>query len=82
MTRASDMGANAGAREITLKVAMACDGCAGAVRRICARDPKITSVECDVEAQLVTIRGDALDVEDVRERVAKCGKATEVVGSA
>jgi len=70
-----------GAREISLRVDMVCEGCAGAVKRICARIEGVESVRVDVDSRLVVIRGDALDPDDVCARVAKCGRETRVLSA-
>jgi copper chaperone len=67
------------AREISLDVDMMCEGCARAVRRICARIDGVKSVDVDVGSKTVVIVGDGLDPDDVRARVAKCGRETRVV---
>ena len=59
------------AREISLDVDVMCEGCASAVRRICARIDGVTRVDVDVDSKTVVIVGDGLDPDDVRARVAK-----------
>ena len=65
------------AREISLDVDVMCEGCASAVRRICARIDGVTRVDVDVDSKTVVIVGDGLDPDDVRARVAKCGRCIE-----
>lgn len=67
------------AREISLDVDMMCEGCARAVRRICARIDGVKRVDVDVGSKTVVIVGEGLDPDDVRARVAKCGRETRVV---
>ena len=67
------------AQEISLDVDVMCEGCASAVRRICARIDGVTRVDVDVDSKTVVIVGDGLDPDDVRARVAKCGRETRLV---
>jgi copper chaperone len=69
------------AREISLRVDMVCEGCAGAVKRICARIEGVESADVDVNSRLVVIRGEKLDPDDVCARVAKCGRETRVLSA-
>ncbi|PSC67068.1 copper transport ATX1-like [Micractinium conductrix] len=64
--------------EVTLKVAMACEGCVGAVKRVAEKLPGVTAVDIDLAAQKVTVKGAGLDAAAVKEGVAKSGKKTEL----
>lgn len=75
----TDDGPSMSAREISLRVDMVCEGCAGAVKMICARIEGVESVRTDVDSRVVVIRGDKLDPDDVCARVAKCGRETSVL---
>jgi len=63
--------------EVTLKVAMMCNGCVGAVERVANKIEGVESVAVSLEEQKVTIKGAGLDPDAVKERIAKTGKATE-----
>ena len=68
----------------TLSVGMTCEGCAGAVKRVLAKVPGVTTVTTDVAAKLVTVEG-AAPSGDVLAAVAKwgaaAGKAVSLVGA-
>lgn len=54
-------------QEITLKVAMACSGCSGAVERVLNKTKGVESVECDLDTQLVVVVTDgSIGKEKVR----------------
>ncbi|KAI7835412.1 hypothetical protein COHA_010686 [Chlorella ohadii] len=63
--------------EVVLKVAMACEGCVGAVRRVAEKLEGVQAVDIDLPSQKVTVKGQNLDREAVKAGVAKAGKATE-----
>lgn len=52
-------------------------GCVGAVRRVAEKLPGVQSVDIDLPAQKVVVRGANLDAAAVKAGVAKSGKATE-----
>jgi len=63
---------------VSLHVDMMCEGCAGAVRRLAAKIDGVTDVDVQLEAKTVVVRGSGLRAEDVREKIAKCGRETRV----
>ena len=52
-------------------------GCVGAVKRVAEALPGVESVDIDLAAQKVVVKGPSLDPAAVKEGVAKSGKATE-----
>ena len=54
---------------------MTCDGCAAAVKRVLGRVAGVSSVETDVAAQLVVVRGTCAN-EPVLYALKKWGDAT------
>ena len=54
-------------------------GCVGAVKRVLGKAEGVQSVDVDLGAQKVTVTGSNLDAEALRDKVAKTGKATEVL---
>ncbi|CAL5226946.1 g9830 [Coccomyxa viridis] len=63
--------------EVALKVAMACSGCEGAVRRVLQNKPGVQSVDIDLAQQKVLVTGD-VSQEDILQTVSKTGKKTEL----
>lgn len=63
--------------EVTLKVAMACQGCVGAVKRVLDKLPGVEHVDIDLPSQKVVVKG-SVDPDTVVQTVAKTGKATEL----
>jgi copper chaperone len=57
-------------------VGMTCDGCKGAVSRILAKIPEISSFDADVAAQRVVVRGENVDPQLVLEKLAKWANAS------
>ena len=53
-------------------------GCVGAVRRVAEKLPGVQSVDIDLAAQKVVVKGVNLDPVAVKEGVGKAGKATEL----
>ena len=49
----------------------------GAVKRVAEALPGVESVDIDLAAQKVVVKGPSLDPAAVKEGVAKSGKATE-----
>ncbi|BDA49313.1 probable copper transport protein ATX1 [Coccomyxa sp. Obi] len=62
--------------EVALKVAMACSGCEGAVRRVLTGKPGVESVDIDLKEQKVVVKGD-VQPDDIFQTVSKTGKKTE-----
>ena len=62
----------------TLKVAMACGGCAAAVTKVLLATQGVTEVRVDLDGQLVHVDGDA-SAEDLVAAVKGSGKAVELV---
>ncbi|CAA0829293.1 Copper transport protein CCH [Striga hermonthica] len=60
---------------VELKVAMSCQGCVGAVKRVLAKMEGIESFDIDIESQKVTVKGN-VQPEAVFQTVSKTGKAT------
>ena len=63
---------------ITLKVAMACGGCASAVKNVLLATPGVSGVDVSLEDQLVRVEGEA-SAEAVVAAVKASGKAVELV---
>eukprot|EP00850_Spirogloea_muscicola_P007602 SM000039S14432 [mRNA] locus=s39:167464:168587:+ [translate_table: standard] len=59
----------------TLKVAMMCEGCVGAVKRVLGKLDGVQSYDVNLKEQKVTVVGD-VEPQAVLEKVAKTGKAT------
>lgn len=53
-------------------------GCVGAVRRVAEKLPGVQSVDIDLAAQKVVVKGANLDAAAVQAGVAKSGKVTEL----
>lgn len=64
--------------EVTLKVAMACQGCVGAVKRVLDKLDGVESYDISLEQQTVTVKGN-VSPEIVLEKVSKTGKKTELL---
>ncbi|KAK9831367.1 hypothetical protein WJX81_006216 [Elliptochloris bilobata] len=62
---------------VTLKVAMMCGGCEGAVRRVLNNMPGVQKVDIDLPSQKVVVTGDVTQ-DAVLQTVAKSGKKTEL----
>eukprot|EP00249_Psilotum_nudum_P006885 c20135_g2_i1 orf=180-395(+) len=60
---------------VNLKVAMTCQGCVGAVKRVLDKTAGVESYDINLEEQKVTVKG-KLKPEDVLNTVSKTGKAT------
>ena len=63
--------------QVTLRVAMTCDGCAGAVRRVLGKLEGVESVDIDVAAQKGVVKG-TVGPDVLVETVGKTGKATSL----
>ncbi|KAG6519331.1 hypothetical protein ZIOFF_022824 [Zingiber officinale] len=62
------------AETVVLRVAMSCQGCAGAVKRVLT-NMEVESFEVDLQEQKVTVKGDVTP-EAVFQTVSKSGKKT------
>ncbi|MCO5586623.1 hypothetical protein L7F22_040564 [Adiantum nelumboides] len=60
---------------VELKVAMTCQGCVGAVKRVLGKMEGVETYDIDLNAQKVTVKGN-VKPEDVFATVSKTGKAT------
>ncbi|KAL6899839.1 hypothetical protein ACP4OV_006497 [Aristida adscensionis] len=60
---------------VVLKVAMACEGCSGAVKRVLSKMEGVESFDIDMKEQKVTVKGN-VKPEDVFQTVSKTGKKT------
>nr|CAB3449925.1 unnamed protein product [Digitaria exilis] len=60
---------------VVLKVAMSCEGCAGAVRRVLTKMEGVETFDIDLKEQKVTVKGN-VKPEDVFQTVSKSGKKT------
>ncbi|AQK71482.1 Copper transport protein CCH-like [Zea mays] len=60
---------------VVLKVAMSCEGCAGAVRRVLSKMEGVETFDIDLKEQKVTVKGN-VKPEDVFQTVSKSGKRT------
>ncbi|WVZ75176.1 hypothetical protein U9M48_023258 [Paspalum notatum var. saurae] len=65
----------ADAETVVLKVAMSCEGCAGAVRRVLSKMEGVETFDIDLKEQKVTVKGN-VKPEDVFQTVSKSGKKT------
>lgn len=61
---------------MTLKVAMSCGGCSGAVERVLKKMEGVEDFSIDLATQKVVVKGN-VDPQKVLEVVAKTGKKTE-----
>jgi copper chaperone len=60
-----------------LKVAMACGGCAAAVKKVLLATPGVTGVDVDLDAQKVSVQGDA-SADTIVAAVKASGKAVSL----
>ncbi|KAG6573880.1 Copper transport protein ATX1, partial [Cucurbita argyrosperma subsp. sororia] len=58
-----------------LKVAMSCQGCVGAVRRVLGKLEGVETFDIDIDAQKVTVKGN-VERDVVFQTVSKTGKKT------
>ncbi|KAK4268765.1 hypothetical protein QN277_025373 [Acacia crassicarpa] len=58
-----------------LKVAMSCEGCVGAVKRVLGKLDGVESYDVDLKEQKVTVKGNVLP-DTVLQTVSKTGKKT------
>ena len=63
------------AQTVELKVAMSCQGCVGAVKRVLGKMEGVETYDIDLTAQKVTVKGN-VKPDDVLATVSKTGKAT------
>ncbi|GMH37512.1 hypothetical protein BSKO_05385 [Bryopsis sp. KO-2023] len=64
--------------EVVLKVAMMCEGCVGAVKRVLESMEGVDSVDVSLEKQTAVIQG-SVTAQVAAERVAATGKKTEII---
>ena len=62
---------------MTLRVAMSCGGCSGAVERIIKKMEGVEDYSVSLETQKVVVKGN-VDPQKVLEAIAKSGKKTEL----
>lgn len=60
---------------VVLKVAMSCEGCSGAVKRVLTKMQGVETFDIDMKEQKVTVKGN-VKPEDVFQTVSKTGKKT------
>ncbi|CAN0910642.1 Copper transport protein ATX1 [Linum grandiflorum] len=60
---------------VVLKVAMSCEGCSGAVKRVLTKMEGVESFDIDMKEQKVTVKGN-VKPEAVLQTVSKTGKKT------
>ncbi|KAL1201435.1 Copper transport protein ATX1 [Cardamine amara subsp. amara] len=65
---------------VVLKVAMPCEGCVGAVKRVLGKMEGVESFEVDLKEQKVTVKGN-VQPEAVLQTVSKTGKKTSFWGA-
>ena len=63
---------------IDLRVAMACAGCEGAVRRVLEATPGVEKVAIDLAAQKVSVATTSLTADDVLAAARKSGKQADL----
>ncbi|XP_042385967.1 copper transport protein ATX1-like [Zingiber officinale] len=63
------------AATVVLRVAMSCQGCAGAVRRLLTSMEGVESFDVDLQEQKVTVKGNVTP-EVVFQTVSRSGKKT------
>lgn len=63
------------AQTVVLKVAMSCEGCSGAVKRVLTKMQGVETFDIDMKEQKVTVKGN-VKPEDVFQTVSKTGKKT------
>ncbi|KAL4557417.1 hypothetical protein LXL04_035594 [Taraxacum kok-saghyz] len=61
---------------VVLKVAMSCEGCVGAVKRVLSKMEGVESFDIDLDQQKVTVKGN-IQPDAVLQTVSKTGKKTE-----
>ena len=63
----------------TLRVAMMCEGCVGAVKRVLGKMEGVESFDVNLAEQKVTVvHGSGVTTDAVLEKVSKTGKKTEL----
>jgi copper chaperone len=62
--------------EVSLKVAMSCQGCVGSVKRVLGKLDGVDSVDIDLDSKKVVVKGNVTP-EAVKAQVSKTGLATE-----
>ncbi|XP_021733253.1 copper transport protein ATX1-like [Chenopodium quinoa] len=62
---------------VVLNVAMSCQGCSGAVKRVLDKMEGVESYEIDMKEQKVTVKGN-VQPEAVLQTVSKTGKKTSL----
>ncbi|XP_047316197.1 copper transport protein ATX1-like [Impatiens glandulifera] len=60
---------------VVLKVAMSCEGCSGAVKRVLGKMEGVESFDIDMKEQKVTVKGN-VKPDAVFQTVSKTGKKT------
>ncbi|XP_013627129.1 PREDICTED: copper transport protein ATX1-like [Brassica oleracea var. oleracea] len=65
---------------VVLKVAMPCEGCVGAVKRVLGKMQGVESFDVDLKEQKVTVKGN-VEPEAVLQTVSKTGKKTSFWGA-
>ncbi|KAM7467821.1 hypothetical protein LguiB_015383 [Lonicera macranthoides] len=60
---------------IVLKVAMTCEGCVGAVKRVLGKMEGVETFDIDLKEQKVTVKGN-VQPQAVLQTVSKTGKQT------
>jgi len=63
------------ATHVVFKAEMVCGGCSGAIERILNKLENVDSVECDLDAQKVTVKGKDLDAQEMLKKLEKWGAA-------
>lgn len=58
-----------------LKAEMACTGCSNAITKILKKFDNVENVDCDLDAQKVTVTGKDLDAKAMLEKLEKWGSA-------
>lgn len=64
-----------GMQTVELKVAMSCEGCVGAVKRVLGKMEGVESYDIDLKGQKVTVKGN-VQPDAVLQTVSKTGKKT------
>ncbi|XP_023643542.1 copper transport protein ATX1 [Capsella rubella] len=60
---------------VVLRVAMTCEGCVGAVKRVLGKMEGVESFDVDIKEQKVTVKGN-VQPDAVLQTVSKTGKKT------
>ncbi|CAE5963102.1 unnamed protein product [Arabidopsis lyrata] len=60
---------------VVLRVAMTCEGCVGAVKRVLGKMEGVESFDVDIKEQKVTVKGN-VQPDAVLQTVTKTGKKT------